>query len=116
IDLSRLGGLVWNGTAGPQVGVNAVWYTTDGAGGSFVYADTNGDGTADLKIQVSNVPTLSQTDFILASANNTPTIVAGSTTATGAFGERVATTGSTSSDSAVGSIAFTDADLSDRSE
>ena len=43
--------------------------------------------------------------------NDSPTITAGSTTATGAITEIAATTGSTTSDSSTGSIAFADADL-----
>jgi len=45
-------------------GAYAVWYTPDGSGGSFVYADTNGDGMADLKIQVAGVTVLNPTDFV----------------------------------------------------
>ena len=45
--------------------------------------------------------------------NEAPTISAGSTTATGAFSEAANTTGSTATDSANGSIAFADVDLSD---
>ena len=44
-------------------GAFAVWYTTDGSGGSFVYADTNGDGVADLKVNVAGVPTLTPDNF-----------------------------------------------------
>ena len=50
---------------------------------------------------------------IITGTNNAPTIVAGSTTATGAIGEIAATTGSTTLDHATGSIAFADVDLSD---
>ena len=50
---------------------------------------------------------------IITGTNNAPTIVAGSTTATGAIGEIAATTGSTTSDHASGSIAFADVNLSD---
>ncbi|SFJ27898.1 VCBS repeat-containing protein, partial [Bradyrhizobium sp. Gha] len=45
--------------------------------------------------------------------NEAPTIVAGATTATGAITEVAGTTGSTSADSASGSIAFGDVDLLD---
>ncbi|WGS19721.1 Ig-like domain-containing protein [Bradyrhizobium sp. ISRA463] len=41
-----------------------VWYTPDGSGGVYVYADTNGDGAADLKFQVSGVTALNPSDFI----------------------------------------------------
>src|SRR5205085_5046929 len=50
-----------------------IWYTTDGAGGSFVYVDTTGDGTADLKIQLAGVQTLSRTDLLVRTG---PTAVA----------------------------------------
>ncbi len=42
----------------------SVWWTSDGAGGSYVYADTNGDGTADLKIQLQNYATVSKNDIL----------------------------------------------------
>ena len=49
----------------------------------------------------------------ITGTDEAPTIVAGSTTATGAISELAATTGSSTSDSAAGSIAFADPDLSD---
>src|SRR5439155_1379417 len=64
-------------------------------------ADTHG-GTTSQNVVVT-----------VTGTNDQPTIVAGSTTATGAFGEASNTTGSTASDSATGSIAFADVDLSD---
>ncbi|WP_143748512.1 Ig-like domain-containing protein, partial [Mesorhizobium carmichaelinearum] len=45
-------------------GAFAVWYTTDGSGGLFVYSDTNGDGKADLKVNVTGTSTLSPSDFL----------------------------------------------------
>ena len=45
--------------------------------------------------------------------NDSPTITAGSTTATGAITELAATTGSSTSDSSTGSVAFADPDLAD---
>ncbi|WP_181182948.1 Ig-like domain-containing protein, partial [Mesorhizobium sp. B3-2-1] len=45
-------------------GAFAVWYTTDGSGGVFVYADSNGDGIADLKVNVAGVSTLTPNDFL----------------------------------------------------
>ncbi|ACL57511.1 DUF4347 domain-containing protein [Methylobacterium nodulans] len=62
IDLRALGQLAWNGTASGAA--NSVWYTTSGTS-AFVYADTNGDGTADLKIELQNVTTLAASDFLL---------------------------------------------------
>src|SRR5439155_23276292 len=67
---SGLGEFFWKGqqvantTNLVAAGAYAVWYATDGSGGSFVYADTNGDGVADLKIDVTGVPTLNPNDFI----------------------------------------------------
>ncbi len=49
----------------------------------------------------------------ITGTNDSPTITAGSTTATGAITELAATTGSSTSDSTSGSIAFADPDLSD---
>ena len=49
----------------------------------------------------------------ITGTNDSPTITAGSTTATGAITELAATTGSSTSDSSTGSIAFADPDLSD---
>ena len=44
--------------SGTTAGKYGVWYGSDGNGGSFVYADTTGDGVADLKIQVAGVTAL----------------------------------------------------------
>src|SRR5262245_49271987 len=64
-------------------------------------ADGNGGfATQDVKITVLG-------------AEDVPTITAGSTTATGSFSERTGVTGSTALDTASGSIAFADVDLSD---
>lgn len=41
-----------------------VWYTPDGSGGVYVYADTNGDGSADLKFQLAGVTGLNPSDFL----------------------------------------------------
>ncbi|NIY71921.1 hypothetical protein HCZ30_05665 [Marivivens donghaensis] len=43
---------------------NAVW-TSSTSGNTYVYADTNGDSTADLAIVVWGVQSLSESDFIL---------------------------------------------------
>src|SRR4029079_10693213 len=54
--------LVWDGakaigtTTGDPFGV---WYTSDGSGGVFVFADQDGDGKADLQIDLAGVTTLS---------------------------------------------------------
>ncbi|MBZ9848180.1 Ig-like domain-containing protein, partial [Mesorhizobium sp. CA14] len=65
-----LGEFFWKGQQSANTtnlgaaGAFAVWYTTDGSGGSFVFADTNGDGIADLKVNVTNVSTLTPNDFL----------------------------------------------------
>src|SRR5437899_4494154 len=65
-----LGEFFWKGQQSANTnnlgnaGAFAVWYTTDGGGGSFVYADTNGDGIADLKVNVTGVSTLTPSDFL----------------------------------------------------
>ncbi|MGY4286169.1 hypothetical protein ACVWXO_005389 [Bradyrhizobium sp. LM2.7] len=42
----------------------SVWYTPDASGGVYVYADTNGDGSADLKFQLAGVTGLNPSDFL----------------------------------------------------
>ncbi|MGY4320558.1 uncharacterized protein YdeI (BOF family) [Bradyrhizobium sp. JR3.5] len=51
-----------------------VWYTPDGSGGSYVYADTNGDGVADLKFDVAGVTALNPSDFIAVDPPSTFTV------------------------------------------
>ncbi|WP_128971309.1 DUF4347 domain-containing protein, partial [Bradyrhizobium tropiciagri] len=51
------------GSMGPANGYG-VWYTPDGSGGVYVYADTNGDGVADLKFDVAGVTALNPSDFV----------------------------------------------------
>src|SRR4029079_16283137 len=62
IDLSAFGGLAWNGNAGPAA--HAVWYGSDGNGGIYLYADTDGNAQADLKIDLQNVTSLVTSDII----------------------------------------------------
>ena len=84
IDLTAFPGshdLNWSGTtAGIRYGV---WFDHSGTGTSlnstFVYADTNGDGTADLKFELRNTSglTLTSSDFIGvagAQVNHAPVI------------------------------------------
>ncbi|TPK70433.1 hypothetical protein, partial [Mesorhizobium sp. B2-4-17] len=65
-----LGEFFWKGQQSANTtnlgaaGAFAVWYTTDGSGGSFVYTDTNGDGIADLKVNVTGASTLTPSDFL----------------------------------------------------
>src|SRR4029079_12557649 len=62
IDLSAFGGLAWNGNAGPAA--HAVWYGSDRNGGLYLFADTDGTGQADLKIDLQNVTSLVTSDII----------------------------------------------------
>ncbi|MGY4620806.1 VCBS repeat-containing protein [Bradyrhizobium sp. USDA 4472] len=98
-------------------------YTVAGTDGKLtVYADGTYSYTVTSFTTATDVFTLSTLDqngFVTSTTltfgmpNHGPTIVAGSTTATGAFSELSGQTGSTTADSASGSIAFADVDLSD---
>jgi len=76
IDLLALLGsrtdLAWGGKTAIA---NGAWYQNSGSS-TFVYADTNGDGTADLKIELKNTSglTLTSSDFI--GVNSAPVAVA----------------------------------------
>src|SRR6266849_9483057 len=80
--LSWLGLKAANTTDLGAAGKYAVWYTPDGSGGSFVYADTNGDGKADLKIQLASVSALTVGNFV---GVVDPAVVPAETVATLAF-------------------------------
>ncbi|MEA2921066.1 MAG: large repetitive protein, partial [Bradyrhizobium sp.] len=104
--------LVWLGSQGTdaQAGqanpahIHGVW--TD-AGGNFLYADTNGDGAADLKIQVHGVQSSN-----IVGIDNAPVVVGGAYT--GSVTELAnKTNDSTDTDSTGGTITFTDADSAD---
>ena len=113
IDLSALLGsanLAWGGKTAIA---NGAWYQNSGSR-TFVFADTTGDGRADLKIELTNTRglTLNASDFIgvgSASAANSAPVVA-STDVTGAVTELVTPVGNLTDS---GTIAFTDADLAD---
>ncbi|MGS3141545.1 cadherin domain-containing protein, partial [Aeromonas sanarellii] len=74
IDLRPLLGstdLKWGGTTSL---INGVWYEQNsGQNATYVKADTNGDGQADLVIKLDGLKDLSNTDF-LGVQNNGPTI------------------------------------------
>ncbi|MGY4107162.1 cadherin domain-containing protein, partial [Aeromonas encheleia] len=74
IDLRPLLGsadLKWGGTTSL---VNGVWYEQNaGQNATYIKADTNGDGQADLVIKLDGLKDLSNTDF-LGVQNNGPTI------------------------------------------
>jgi VCBS repeat-containing protein len=82
---------------------HGVW--TD-ANGNFLYADTNGDGVADLKIQVSGV-----TADSFNGVDHAPVVVGG--TFAGAVTELPNVTNSPATDSTGGTINFADADTAD---
>jgi Ca2+-binding RTX toxin-like protein len=68
IDLTNLGiqnvsDLTWNGDDGASAGTKAVWYTLT-TGGVMLFADTNGDGTADVQIFVKGVSELKHSDIL----------------------------------------------------
>ena len=113
IDLSALLGpadLAWGNMTAVA---NGAWYQNSGSR-TFVFADTNGDGAADLTIELTNTPRLmlASSDFIgvggAPGVNSAPVVA--STDVTGAVTEPVTPVG-TLTDS--GTIAFTDADLAD---
>ncbi|WP_429161442.1 beta strand repeat-containing protein, partial [Aeromonas media] len=74
IDLRPLLGstdLKWGGTTSL---INGVWYEQNaGQNATYIKADTNGDGQADLVIKLDGLKDLSNTDF-LGVQNNGPTI------------------------------------------
>ena len=83
---------------------------------SFDYLAARRDVTLTYTVQVADTHGGSTTQDVVVTVtgtNDQPTIVAGSTTASGAFSEAANTTGSTAPDTASGSIAFADVDLSD---
>ncbi|KRQ08298.1 beta strand repeat-containing protein [Bradyrhizobium manausense] len=83
---------------------------------SFDYLAAGQTVTLTYRVQVADNHggTTSQNVVVtVTGTNDAPTIVAGSTTATGAFSEASNTTGSTGTDSTSGSIGFADVDLSD---
>ena len=83
--------------------VHGVW--TDSTG-NFLYADTNGDGAADLKIQVHGV-----VSGDLVGVDNAPVVTSGNFT--GSVTEIAGVTNSLLTDSTGGAIKFTDADTAD---
>ena len=65
IDLAAFRGtddLIWNNGSGPTEW--GVWYDLDGLSSTFIFADTTGDGIADLKIELKTDLTPVITDFI----------------------------------------------------
>ena len=50
--------------SGTSASANSVWYEASGSDVS-VYGDVNGDGVADFRIDINNVSSLSESDFLL---------------------------------------------------
>ena len=70
IDLAAFRGtddLIWNNGNGPTEW--GVWYDLDGPNSTLIFADTTGDGNADLKIELKTDLTPVVTDFIGVSGN-----------------------------------------------
>ena len=86
IDLAAFRGaddLIWRGEDPAVPGPWEVWYHNDTTS-TFVFADTNGDGVADVKIELRNTPglNLESSDFIGvagAQGNAAPVITSGTT-------------------------------------
>ncbi|WP_368044721.1 tandem-95 repeat protein [Sabulicella glaciei] len=72
IDLSALGQITWGDRAALGGGKASAWYNP-AATGSSLFVDTNGDGTADMRIDLTGVTSLAQTDLIGVVAPTTPT-------------------------------------------
>ncbi|MGY8684338.1 VCBS domain-containing protein, partial [Bradyrhizobium sp. UFLA05-153] len=109
-DTSLLGAKIWinsDGTVGYDASSISAQLQAKATGETlidkFTYAIRLGNGTLSWATVTLN----------FAGVNDAPTMIAGSTTATGSFSELAATTGSSTSDGANGSIAFADVDLSD---
>ena len=83
IDLSALGNLSWSGTKASKFGV---W--TEVNGQTYVYADTTGDGVADIAIRIKDKVNLTAADVLLTQATK---IVAVDDTATVAESNLAAT-------------------------
>lgn len=66
IDLTAFSNLHWSGTTASAGGVWQTVTLTD----TFLYADTNSDGVADLAIRITGHPTLTASDVLLGVNNN----------------------------------------------
>jgi VCBS repeat-containing protein len=71
IDLSALGQITWGGQKALGGGAASAWYTTSGSTASL-WVDTNGDGSADMRIDLKGVTSIAQTDLIGVSKPATP--------------------------------------------
>jgi len=114
IDLAALLGatdLIWGNQTATM---NGAWFQNSGSK-TFVYADTSGDGVADLKIELKHTPglTLTANDFIGVAGNSAPVITSGPQAAAvtevtdNALGENATL------HAASGAVTFTDADAGD---
>ena len=94
---------------------NGAWYLNSGSS-TFVFADTNGDGKEDLKIELKNTSGLKLTvnDFIgVSEGNNAPEIASGAQSGSATEVADLASDENATLHTAAGAVSFTDADTLD---
>ena len=108
--------MIWRGAQGTDAtagGANpalahSVWYSTATPAVTYLYADVNGDGKADLKIQLNAAPAAGD---IIAGYN--PVLITSPAQSGTVVEDAPITPSPTDSLNASGTISFTDNDLSD---
>jgi VCBS repeat-containing protein len=113
IDLSELlGQTIDLGWGNHSAMVNGAWYLNSGSS-TFIYADVNGNGHADLKIELKNTCGLNLTvkDFIgVSEGNNAPVITSGAQSESATEITDLAPGENATLHAAAGAFSFTDAD------
>jgi VCBS repeat-containing protein len=71
IDLSALGQITWGGQKAVGGGTASAWYTVSGSTASL-FIDTDGNGSADMRIDLKGVTSIAQSDLIGVSSPTTP--------------------------------------------
>ncbi len=71
IDLSALGQITWGGQKSLGGGTASAWYTVNGPTASL-WIDVDGNGSADMRIDLKGVTSIAQTDLIGVSKPATP--------------------------------------------
>ena len=116
IDLSALLGLTTDLAWGNQSATaNGAWYLNSGSS-IFVFADINGNGQADLKIELKYTCGLNLTvnDFIgVSEGNNSPVITSGAQSGSATEIADLASGENATLHTAAGAVSFTDADTLD---